>query len=173
MNVANASRGLPALAARIGLDSGPVVVDSAGEVFGDSDALVDLTPIKRAEQARNESEEHFRQMLELLPQLPWIIDHAGRALDVSQRWLEITGTTDDQWRGLGWLDALHPDDRQPTIDGMRRSFETGCPIDLEFRVRKSASDAWKRMRSRGAARIGADGKIVCWYGCLEAIEDGP
>jgi hypothetical protein len=28
------------------------------------------------------------------------------------------------------------------------------------------------MRSRGAARIGSDGKIVCWYGCLEAIEDG-
>jgi PAS domain S-box-containing protein len=146
--------------------------DEAGEVFGVSVALVDLTPIKRAEQARNESEEHFRQMLELLPQIPWIIDHEGRALDVSQRWLEITGTTDDQWRGFGWLDALHPDDRQPTIDGMRRSFETGCPIDLEFRVRKSASDAWKRMRSRGAARIGADGKIVCWYGCLEAIEDG-
>jgi PAS domain S-box-containing protein len=146
--------------------------DEAGEVFGVSVALVDLTPIKRAEQARNESEEHFRQMLELLPQIPWIIDHEGRALDVSQRWLEITGTTDDQWRGFGWLDALHPDDRQPTINGMRRSFETGCPIDLEFRVRKSASDAWKRMRSRGAARIGADGKIVCWYGCLEAIEDG-
>ena len=146
--------------------------DEAGEVFGVSVALVDLTPIKRAEQARNESQEHFRQMLELLPQIPWIIDRDGRALDVSQRWLEITGTTHDQWRGFGWLDAVHPDDRQPTIDCMKRSFETGCPIDLEFRVRKSATDAWKRMRSRGAARIGADGKIVCWYGCLEAIEDG-
>jgi PAS domain-containing protein len=93
-------------------------------------------------------------------------------LDVSQRWLEITGTTADQWRGFGWLSALHPDDRQPTIDGMKRSFETGCPIDMEFRVRKSDTDAWKRMRSRGAARFGADGKILCWYGCLEAIEDG-
>ena len=39
LNVANASRGLPALAARIGLDSGPVVVDSAGEVFGDAPNL--------------------------------------------------------------------------------------------------------------------------------------
>jgi class 3 adenylate cyclase/tetratricopeptide (TPR) repeat protein len=36
LNVANAARGLPELAARIGLDSGPVVVDSAGEVFGDA-----------------------------------------------------------------------------------------------------------------------------------------
>ena len=39
LNVANAARELPALAARIGLDSGPVVVDSAGEVFGDAPNL--------------------------------------------------------------------------------------------------------------------------------------
>src|ERR1700729_770433 len=39
LNAANAGRGLPALAARIGLDSGPVVVDSYGEVFGDAPNL--------------------------------------------------------------------------------------------------------------------------------------
>jgi class 3 adenylate cyclase/tetratricopeptide (TPR) repeat protein len=35
-NATNARRGFPALAARIGLDSGAVVVDSTGEVFGDA-----------------------------------------------------------------------------------------------------------------------------------------
>jgi class 3 adenylate cyclase/tetratricopeptide (TPR) repeat protein len=35
LNAANAGRELPKLSARIGLDSGPVVVDSMGEVFGD------------------------------------------------------------------------------------------------------------------------------------------
>jgi class 3 adenylate cyclase len=39
LNAANAARGLPALAARIGVDSGPVVVDSTGEVFGDAPNL--------------------------------------------------------------------------------------------------------------------------------------
>ena len=39
MNATSAGRGLPALAARIGLDSGPVVVDSTGEVFGDAPNL--------------------------------------------------------------------------------------------------------------------------------------
>ena len=36
LNAANAARELPRLAARIGLDSGPVVVDLTGEVFGDA-----------------------------------------------------------------------------------------------------------------------------------------
>ena len=36
LNARNASKGSPELAARIGLNSGPVVVDAAGEVFGDA-----------------------------------------------------------------------------------------------------------------------------------------
>ena len=36
LNVRNEARGLPALVARIGLESGPVVVDATGEVFGDA-----------------------------------------------------------------------------------------------------------------------------------------
>src|SRR5271165_779531 len=36
LNARNAGKGAPALAARIGLDSGPVVVDATGEVFGDA-----------------------------------------------------------------------------------------------------------------------------------------
>ena len=36
LNGRNVARGLPALAARIGLESGPVVVDATGEVFGDA-----------------------------------------------------------------------------------------------------------------------------------------
>jgi PAS domain-containing protein len=88
-------------------------------------------------------------------------------MDVSQRWLEITGTTGDQWRGFGWLDALHPDNVQPTRNAMYEAFRSGNPIDTVYRVRRSKLAPWMRWRSRGAARIGADGEIICWYGCLE------
>ena len=143
--------------------------DEAGEVVGVSVAIADLSATRRAEEARRAAEEHFRYMVELLPQIPWIIDPEGRALDVSQRWLDITGMKGNQWRGLGWLDALHPDDLQPTLDAMKKSFESGDPIDLEYRVRRSEADAWRRLRSRGSARVGADGEIICWYGCLEDV----
>ena len=36
INARNAAKGAPELSARIGLDSGPVVVDATGEVFGDA-----------------------------------------------------------------------------------------------------------------------------------------
>jgi PAS domain S-box-containing protein len=144
-------------------------LDEAGEVVGVSVALVDITSLKRSEQARRESEEHLRHMMELLPQIPWVIDPEGRALDVSQRWLDLTGMTDAQWRGFGWLDALHPDDRQPTVDAMHRAFATGHPIDIEYRIRRPDSD-WQRMRSRGSARVDEGGRILCWYGCVEPVD---
>jgi PAS domain S-box-containing protein len=143
--------------------------DEAGEVIGVSVAIADMSAIRRAEKARREVEDHFRYMIELLPQIPWVIDPEGRALDVSLRWLEKTGMQGDAWKGFGWLDALHPDDVQPTLDAMHRSFRSGEPIDLVYRVRRSQNDAWCRLRSRGAARVGSDGRIVCWYGCLEEI----
>jgi PAS domain S-box-containing protein len=109
--------------------------------------------------------------MELTPQIPWVVDPEGRALDVSQRWLDLTGMTDDQWRGFGWLDAIHPDDRQPTLETMRRAAETGNPVDLTYRVRGPGGE-WKQVRSRGAARVGEDGRIICWYGAVEVLDDG-
>ena len=148
-------------------------LDEAGEVVGISVVLVDLTPIKHAEEARRTSEEHFRHMIELIPQIPWIIDDEGRALDVSQRWLTLTGMSGDEWRGFGWLKAIHPDDLQPTQDAMKHAFATGESIDLYYRVRQSDSARWQRLRARGSARRGEDGKIMCWYGVLELVEDAP
>jgi PAS domain S-box-containing protein len=146
-------------------------LDEAGEVVGISVVFVDLTPIKRAEEARRTSEEHFRHMFELIPQIPWIIDDEGRALDVSQRWLTLTGMSGDEWRGFGWLKAIHPDDLQPTRDTMKHAFATGESIDLYYRVRQSPEHPWQRLRARGSARHGEDGKIMCWYGVLELVED--
>jgi PAS domain S-box-containing protein len=145
--------------------------DEGGEVVGVSVALIDITSLRRSEQARRESEQHFRNLMELIPQIPWVLDPHGRALDVSRRWLDLTGMSDDQWRGFGWLDALHPDDRQPTIDAVRRASQTGRPIDVVYRVRDRPHGEWRHVRSRGAARVGDDGRIVGWYGALEVLDD--
>lgn len=144
--------------------------DEAGEVVGVSVALMDITAMKQAQDALRQSEEHFRYMLELLPVIPWIIDPQGRALAVSHRWMEITGTTDEDWKGFGWLKSLHPDDAVLTQAAMQHHFATGEPIDLVYRVRRSPKSAWKSVRARGAPRIGPDGKIVSWYGCLEPVD---
>jgi PAS domain S-box-containing protein len=144
--------------------------DEAGEVIGVSLSAIDITARKRTEEALRESEEHLRNMVELNPEIPWVLDAEGNNIDVSSRWTRLTGLTKEQTRNLGWLDALHPDDVEPTMKALREGMRTIMPIDVEYRV-KSLDQGWRWMRSRGSPRVGPTGKIVRWYGSVEDIHE--
>jgi PAS domain S-box-containing protein len=145
-------------------------LDEAGEVIGVSVMVVDITQRKRSEQALRESEEHLRNLVELNPEVPWVMDSEGNNLDVSSRWSLITGLSKERTRNLGWLEALHPEDIEPTMRKLREGLQSGAPIDVEYRV-KNTSREWRWMRSRGSPLKGPSGDILRWYGSVEDIDD--
>jgi PAS domain S-box-containing protein len=144
--------------------------DESGEVIGVSVAVVDITQRKRAEESLRESAEHLRYMVELNPEIPWVMDSEGNNLDVSSRWVKTTGLSKERTRNLGWLEALHPDDRDLTMKTMRDALHSGEPIDVEYRV-KTVDRGWRWMRSRGSPRFGPTGEILRWYGSVEDIDE--
>jgi len=145
-------------------------LDEAGEVIGISVAVVDISERKRAERELRESEEHLRYLVELNPEVPWVMDSEGNNLDVSSRWTEITGLSKEQTRNLGWLEALHPDDVARTMKTLKDALHSGKQIDVEYRVKRVDRD-WRWMRSRGSPRFGPSGEIVSWYGSVEDIDE--
>jgi PAS domain S-box-containing protein len=144
--------------------------DEAGEVVGISVAVVDITQRKRSEEALLESESHYRHMVELNPHTPWVLDAQGRALDLSPRWLTISGLTWEQSQGRGFLNAVHPDDLQRVVDSLDESIASGEPIDIECRI-GSEHKGWRWVRSRGGARRDDKGQIIRWYGSVEDIDE--
>lgn len=144
--------------------------DEAGEVIGVSLAAVDITERKRTENALRESEDHLRYMVELNPEIPWVMDSEGNNIDISSRWTQKTGLTKEQARNLGWLEALHPEDVEPTMKTLRAALHSGKPIDIEYRVRNT-DHIWRWMRSRGSPRFGPSGEILRWYGSVEDIDE--
>jgi PAS domain S-box-containing protein len=144
-------------------------LDEVGEVVGVSVAVMDISSRKQAEKALRESEEHLRYMVELNPEIPWVMDAEGNNLDTSSRWTEITGLTKEQTRNRGWLEALHPDDVEPTMNALREALRSGKHIDVEYRV-KRVDREWRWMRSRGSPRYGPAGEILRWYGSVEDID---
>lgn len=146
------------------------VRDEAGDVLGVSVAAMDVTERKRTERALRESEDHYRHMMRLSPHVPWVLNADGAVVQASDRWTDFTGQPMDDAMRNGWMSMLHPDDVPATVAAIRRSLESGVPIDVEYRVRKPGGE-WRWMRSRGAPRFNEDGKVVSIYGVLEEIEE--
>ena len=144
--------------------------DEAHEVIGVSVVIIDITHRKRTEEALRDTEEDRRCMVELSPQIPWTLDATGNLLDISSRWGQLTGMSCEQARNLGWLEALHPEEMDPTIKALKEALNTGKPIDIMHRV-KTVNGKWKWLRARGSPRYGPSGKIVCWYGGCEDIDE--
>jgi PAS domain S-box-containing protein len=144
--------------------------DEADEVVGVSVSVVDITRRKQAEQALVESEDHYRNAVELNPQVPWTAGPDGMILDTNHRWETLTGLTKEESLGKGWVRALHSEDLFHTLKAWEEALRTGNPLDVQYRIH--CSDGQLRwMRARAAPRRDHDGKIIRWYGTLEDIDD--
>ena len=127
----------------------------------------DVHAQKQAEAELRESEDHYRHVVELNPQVIWTSAPDGQLDHVARRWADWTGTS-----GLGstWGEAIHPDDLEPSVAAWTRSTTTGEPYDIVHRIRlRSGEHHW--MHSRAFPRRDQEGRIIKWYGFTEDIHE--
>jgi len=67
--------------------------------------------------------EHYLRGLDEMPALVRRTDDKGRCLNVNTAWCRLTGQNTDQALDLGWLEAVHPDDRDMVLaDGNEHEY---------------------------------------------------
>lgn len=111
-------------------------LDGEGRFLGLIACSIDVTDAKRAEQALRRSEERFRLMAESTPAFAWLTDAAGSCIYVNRRWCEFVGRTLESQLGDGWLECIHPDDREVLRTIGAASLARGEPFAIECRVRR-------------------------------------
>ncbi len=144
--------------------------DESGEVIGILVSVMDITARKRVEKALQESEEHYRNFVELSPHIPWVMDAQGKNLEVNSRWTDLCGQGKEQARHDGWLDAIHPEDVPRVTATVQNALRSGESMDVEYRV-KGPDGSFRWVRSRGLPQRNTSGQIVRWYGTAEDIDD--
>jgi PAS domain S-box-containing protein len=153
------------------------------EIVGVNVAAEEVTERKRAEAALQEREHHFhaladsvassearyRALVRVLSSLVWTTAADGQIVDMPE-WRALTGQTVDEVRGWGWLNALHPDDRERSARVWQTAVDTRSIYETEYRVRRWDGEyVWHQ--ARGVAVFDHDGSIREWVGICVDIED--
>ncbi len=90
----------------------------------------------RAIRTLRESEGRFRFLAEAMPQKVCTTNREGGVDYVNRQWPEFTGIEPERMLGQGWIDILHPEDRERHLAQWSRCLETGSPLHIEHRLRR-------------------------------------
>ena len=116
--------------------SGYPVIDTSNEIQGGVVVCRDITERKQSESALLESEARFRNMANNAPFMVWVTDSTGYCNFLSESWYEFTGQTEETGLGFGWVNALHPEDREHAKNAFLRANEGQESFRLEYRIRR-------------------------------------
>ncbi|MGE5206609.1 MAG: PAS domain S-box protein [Chlamydiota bacterium] len=143
--------------------------DQAGAVIGVFAAARDISDRKKTEQALRWSEERYRALLTATAQVVWTTPPDGLVEDMPM-WREYTGQTLEQVRGWGWLNAIHPEDRESTAATWSRALEARALYETEYRIRR-ADGQYRHFAIRGVSVLEDDGSIREWVGICTDIHE--
>jgi PAS domain S-box-containing protein len=146
------------------------VRDAAGEIFGVGLIMVDVAgsspemaaAAAKAEQEIRRSEERYRTLVQGGAQAVWVAAPDGAMTEDCLEWRLITGQSAEEFFGSGWLDSVHPEDRERVERDWRQCVRTGKVFDDRYRIRTKAG-SYRHYDVR-AVPIERDGKIVEWVG---------
>jgi PAS domain S-box-containing protein len=151
-------------------DTGTPQFSSGGELFGYVGSAVDITDLRKADEAIRESEARFRHMADTAPVTLWIADSEMRITFFNEHFLKFTGETMHNVLGDGWLKLLHADDREHYVRSFAAAKENRNSFTIEFRVRR-ADGEYRWIYGTAAPRFATDGKFLGYIGSQVDISD--
>jgi PAS domain S-box-containing protein len=144
--------------------------DANGKIAQWCVLLIDIDDRKRAEDALRESERQFRLLVDTIPAIVWRGTAEGELDYLNQRAVDYLGHTAQSLGSGRWLDIIHPDDRDATVQRWLQSVTTGASYDDVYRIRR-ADGQFRWIQSVGEPFRDTDGRITQWYGLIVDIDD--
>ena len=130
----------------------------------------DATAARALEMALKDQASQLQQMADSLPALVFGSQPDGACDYLSRQWLEYTGVPEREQLGYGWIQQVHPEDRDRVRETWRAAVKAGVTFDSEFRIRR-ADGTFHWFKTRSVAIRDSAGAIVKWYGTNTDVDD--
>ncbi|NES94690.1 MAG: PAS domain-containing protein [Desertifilum sp. SIO1I2] len=149
---------------------------SQGKVFYNEDRQplrmvgndIDITERKQVEAALRQSEQRYAALAKISPVGIFRTDAQGDCLYTNDRWCELAGLTPIEAKEKGWLDALHPEDRDRVCAEWYRAAELNLPFRSEYRFQTSQGIvSW--LIGQAIPERDSDGNLIGYVGTVTDI----
>lgn len=126
----------------------------------------------RTEQVLRDSEEGARAVANLAPVMLWESDLDAAVKFFNDAWLSFRGRTLAEEAGSGWLEGVHPEDREACLEAYTQAFENRAPLRTRYRLRRGDGQ-YRVVQDDGVPRYRADGDFAGYIGCcVDVTEQG-
>ncbi len=123
----------------------------------------DVSERRQAQRDLERSTERFRSLVQAASQIVWTARGDGTVEEDSPTWRQFTGQTVEELRGMGWLEALHPDDRERVRVQWMDCVQNVRPIQVEYRLR-TARGGYRWSVARAVPVLDEGGNVREWVG---------
>jgi len=142
--------------------------DVDGRLTGAVNMLIDITEQKAASKALKESEQKFRMIADLVPIIIWTTDDEGSFDYLNSQWEALTGKKVGDGLQNGWLNYIHPDDRDTVYRNWRNAFSERDSFNGVFGYR-NAENNYLTHQASGFPRYDDNNNFIGYLGIFQDI----
>ncbi|MDR4307690.1 PAS domain S-box protein [Chelatococcus sambhunathii] len=144
---------------------------TSGELQGFFKIGQDVTGRHEGERALERGRARLQALVEGIPQLVWRASDDGEWLWSSRQWSAFTGLSEGDSEGLGWIEAVHPEDRAQ-VRAAWRGTGARSSLEMECRIRRAGDGSyrWFAMRASPVAAVSGETSRE-WLGTFTDIHD--
>ncbi len=150
-------------------DSAAPILNEEKKILGMVLVFNDVTEQYHIREALKRSEKKYQTLTTVSPVGVFYTDPDGNCLYVNEKWCEITGMAAGDALGQGWIEGLHPDDRDRIFTEWEKTTKNGLPFKLEYRFQQK--DGVHNVLGQAIAEKGDDGSIIGYVGTITDITD--
>ncbi len=116
------------------------------------------------------SNDRFRAIVSAAADIVWTTNAEGEYVEEQPSWAAFTGHDWETYKGFGWIEGMHPDDRERIVRVWNEARAQQKLYSIEYRTLRHDGQ-WRMMAVRATPMRDAKGQIYEWVGTSTDLTD--